>query len=160
LLWARCFGVRVVGFNVTASQVEVARARVAEAGLADRIDLRQASALATGLADASTDRVLALESAFHFPSRDAFFSEAFRVLRPGGRIALADICNASQRSTRASDRLTRYVANAFWQIPEANDYDVEEYAARLRHAGFVDVAFERINDQVFAPFSAYSRTRQ
>src|SRR5262249_48382791 len=106
------------------------------------------------------DRVLALESAFHFPSRDAFFREAFRVLRPGGGIAIADICNASQRSTRTSDRLTRRVANAFWQIPEANDYDVEEYAARLRSSGFVAVGVERINDHVLAPFSAYPRPRQ
>jgi cyclopropane fatty-acyl-phospholipid synthase-like methyltransferase len=160
LLWARRFGVRITGFNVNAAQHKVATERAAAAGLGDRVDLRLCSVLDTGLASASIDRVLALESAFHFPSRDAFFAEAFRVLKPGGRIALADICNAPSVSSRLADRLTRRMANAFWQIPPANNYDAVEYAARLARAGFVDVQVERLNEHVYAPFAAYAHKRQ
>jgi cyclopropane fatty-acyl-phospholipid synthase-like methyltransferase len=160
ILWARRFDVRITGFNVTAAQVEVARQRVRNAGVADRVELRCQSALATSLDDASVDRVLALESAFHFPSRDAFFAEARRVLRPGGRIALADICAAATPSPRLIDRVNGWVARRSWQIPAANDYGADEYAARLAAAGFVDVAVERISDDVFLPFGAYARVRQ
>jgi cyclopropane fatty-acyl-phospholipid synthase-like methyltransferase len=160
LLWARRFDVRIIGFNVTAAQVDVARARVRAAGAADRVELRCASALETELGDASVDRVLALESAFHFPSREAFFAEARRVLRPGGRIALADICAVAAPSPRLVDRVSAWVAKRSWQIPSANDYDAAGYAARLRAAGFVDVAVERITDDVFLPFGAYARVRQ
>jgi hypothetical protein len=41
-------------------------------------------------ADASFDKVLAVECIFHFPSRERFFAEARRVLRPGGRLTLCD----------------------------------------------------------------------
>jgi ubiquinone/menaquinone biosynthesis C-methylase UbiE len=160
LLWARRCGVRIVGFNITARQVAVAQERVREAGLGAAVDLRCASALATGLDAGSVDRVLALESAFHFPSRDAFFAEAHRVLRPGGRIALADLCNVAAPSRRLLDRLNAHVAKRSWQIPAANDYDAAGYAARLAAAGFVDVAVERITDDVFLPFGAYAKKRQ
>jgi SAM-dependent methyltransferase len=160
LLWARRFDVRIVGFNVTAAQVEVARARAADAGLADRVDLRLGSALATGLPDGSVDRVLALESAFHFRSREAFFAEARRLLKPGGRIAIADLCAAATRPRGLFDRLAAAVARRSWQMPAANDYDADGYLERLAAAGFVDLAVERITDDVFLPFGAYARVRQ
>jgi cyclopropane fatty-acyl-phospholipid synthase-like methyltransferase len=133
---------------------------VREAGLALDVDLKCRSVLHTGLPDGSADRVVALESAFHLPSRDAFFAEARRVLRPGGRIALADLCAVANPSTRLIDRVNAWVAQRMWQIPAGNHYDAREYAARLTAAGFVDVQVERITDDVFLPFGAYARRRQ
>lgn len=42
------------------------------------------------LAEGAFDVVLALECSMHFPSRAMFLSEAHRVLRPGGRLALCE----------------------------------------------------------------------
>lgn len=46
-------------------------------------------------ADASFDRVLAVECIFHFPSRTAFLAEVRRVLRPGGALVISDFVPAS-----------------------------------------------------------------
>ena len=155
LRWARHPGVRAItGLNITASQVAVARARVAEAGLADRIDLREGSATDMPLPDAAFDVVTALECAFHFDTRERFFAEAFRVLRPGGRLVVADILPmpaAKGVTTRLKQRLSWAMVAGKFPIPRDNLYTREGYAARLGTCGFTAAAVDSIRDQVYAP---------
>ncbi len=160
ILWARRFAVSIAGFNVNGAQVEVARRRVLAAGLGDEIALFARSALHTGLDDGWADRVVALESAFHFPSRARFFAEAARLLRPGGTIALADLVVADDASRRLVDRVGRAVAGRFWQIPRDNLVTAATYARQLAEAGFADVLVEDVSGDVFAPFGAHARRRQ
>ncbi len=155
IYWLRHFGPRsIVGLNVTASQVDVARARVAELGLGDRIDLRVGSATEMPLPDGSVDLVTALECAFHFDTRERFFAEAFRVLRPGGRIAVADILPMTPASGpwgRLKQRWSWGMVSRRFPIPDANRYARDEYAARLAASGFECAAVESIRDQVYVP---------
>ncbi len=44
-----------------------------------------------GIASERADRIHCIEAAFHFDSRDDFFAEVDRVLRPGGRAFVSDI---------------------------------------------------------------------
>lgn len=72
---------KVYGLNITPHHVEAAQRRAQEEGLADRTDFRLGSATELPFEDNTFDRVVALESAFHFYPRSAFFAEALRVLR-------------------------------------------------------------------------------
>lgn len=162
LLWAgRHSQLAILGLNVTPSQVALARERVAAAGLADRVELREGSALASGEPDASFDRVLALESGFHFDTREAFFAEAFRLLRPGGVLAMADLATREDAPPEGlAERLLGAVGRRVWQVPEANLYPASGFARRLEAAGFEDVEVRSIAEDVFAPFKAYARVHQ
>ena len=53
---------------------------------------------ATGLDESSFDVAWAQESACHAPDKKAFTSEMARVLRPGGRIVMAEYVVAADRS--------------------------------------------------------------
>jgi ubiquinone/menaquinone biosynthesis C-methylase UbiE len=143
---------RIIGVNITPEQVRVARERVKALGLEDRIDLREGSATATGLPDACCDVVTAVECAFHFDTRETFFAEAARLLRPGGRIVLADSIpmtvdpNPWAHPVRAFlSALTRAALAA----PRANAYPRDVYAKKLAAAGFEDVRVESIREHVF-----------
>jgi ubiquinone/menaquinone biosynthesis C-methylase UbiE len=153
--WVRAFDpLEIVGLNITASQVETARARMQEQGLSDRIDLRQGSATDMPVDEARFDKVLALECAFHFDTREAFFHEAFRVLKPGGRLATADILPADPADdplTRAVQRATWAGTARTWNIPQANAVRPPAYARQLEAAGFDNVRITSIRARVYAP---------
>jgi microcystin synthetase protein McyJ len=158
LLFVREFDVdKIIGVNVTELHVTTAQKRVEQRGLGERIDLRLGSATEIPLEAASVDKVLALECAFHFDTRERFFDEAFRVLRSGGRIATADcVPFVGERPSGLVNKL----GWRRWGVPQANIYDREVYAEKLRAHGFVDVEVESIRNHVFPGMHRYAELRQ
>jgi erythromycin 3''-O-methyltransferase len=156
MYWIEHFGPKqVVGLNVTRSQVDKARERVAARGQSDRIELHLAPATQIPFEAGSFDKVIALESAFHFNTREDFFREAFRVLRPGGRLVTVDIVPQANQQLSRMASLVSAVGFHFWQIASENLYSREPYAEKLRAIGFASVNVESIYEDTLVPFSRY-----
>ncbi|MCU1646247.1 MAG: SAM-dependent methyltransferase [Nocardia sp.] len=153
-LWAREFGPKeIIGMNIATEQIDIATRRAAELGLAGQIRFEYGSAIALPRADASCTKVTALESAFHFPSYDRFFAEAYRVLQPGGKLVTADITVRPNPVTdlmiRASDR----------PGAERTAYDLPRYRKALTAAGFENISVYSIRRDVYSPLATYLSKR-
>ncbi len=77
------------GLNLDDRQLLRARQTVTAAE-SNKIQFQQGDACRLPFPDQSIDVLLAVECIFHFPDRAEFFSEAQRVLKPGGFLALSD----------------------------------------------------------------------
>jgi microcystin synthetase protein McyJ len=148
---------RIVGLNITPLHVERAQQRVRARGLQASMDLRLGSATEMPFGDDCFDAVTALECAFHFDTRERFFSEAFRVLRPGGMLALAD-GSTTPEQTRLNF-VNRWLLKR-WSVPLANMYDSAEYCRKLRAQGFINVTRHSIRNHVFPGCTKYGELRE
>lgn len=126
---ARVTGASVRGLTPNPDQLALARAAAARhAVLAVGFDLGDAGALP--YPDASFEVVLFFESACHFPDRARFFAEAWRVLKPGGRLAGQDwLAGEGMQRAPLVERIC-----ATWAIASLDT--VDGYAALMRAAGF------------------------
>jgi microcystin synthetase protein McyJ len=158
LYWLQQFNVaHITGLNITPMQVERARQRVEERRLSDRIDLRVGSATQIPFGEGAFTKVTALECAHHFATREQFFREAFRVLVPGGRLALADGVPAPGH--KPANLLTKLVLRR-WASPVENFYDRNEYQRKLEACGFTNVMIKPIGHHVFPGTLKYSELRR
>lgn len=133
---ARDYGATVEGVTLSEAQARRAAERAAEHGVGERTAFRTVDFLASAYPDASFDAVWAMESVMHIADRPAFFAEAFRVLKPGGVLAIAVWCVRDGELTPAEEALHQQVLRHQVMPPLES---IEAHERMAADAGFADV---------------------
>ena len=95
---------RVIGVDMTGAMLERAGASASAMGLAD-VELHESLIERLPLADASVDVVISNGVIDLIPDKETVFAEIDRVLRPGGRLQLADVVVHTEVSEDARERI-------------------------------------------------------
>jgi ubiquinone/menaquinone biosynthesis C-methylase UbiE len=123
-------GGHVVGIDMTDAQLEKARTLAERDGFA-QVELRNAYIEKLPLEDASADAVISNGVINLSADKSRVFAEAARVLRPGGRLALADIVS----TTQLPERITCDASLVAACIGGAMQRD--DYRTTIEAAGFI-----------------------
>jgi arsenite methyltransferase len=95
---------RAIGVDMTRAMLERARASAAEMGLGN-VELYESLIETLPLEDASVDVVISNGVIDLIPDKEAVFGEIDRVLRPGGRLQIADVVIHHEVSEDARKRI-------------------------------------------------------
>jgi arsenite methyltransferase len=126
---------KVYGLDLTAEMLALARENQRIAG-ATNVEFLEGAIEAIPLPDRSIDVIISNCVINLSVDKDAVLAEAFRVLKPGGRFAVSDVVVHGEVPLEIRHSMELWVGCVAGALQD------DEYAARLRAAGFVDIEVE------------------
>jgi sarcosine/dimethylglycine N-methyltransferase len=132
---ARRHGCTVTGVDLTKEYCEAARELTTACGLAAQVRIMAGSALALPLRDASADRAYSHNMVMNIAEKAGVYREAFRVLKPGGRLVLIHHNAGTDEPLEFPMPWATLNENSFLATDEATRRD-------LAAAGFEILAFD------------------
>ncbi len=123
---------QVIGVDMTPEMIKKARA-IARKGGYSNVDFRLGELEHLAAADCSVDVIISNCVINLSPDKAAVFREAFRVLKPGGRLAVSDMVLLKELLDVVKQSVAAYVGCLSGAIMK------DAYVATIRDAGFDDV---------------------
>lgn len=139
---------RVIGVDMTPEMLDLARRNLAKVG-ATNVEFREGEIEALPIDSERVDVVISNCVINLSPDKDAVLREAFRVLKPGGRLRVSDIVWLRQPTVEEQSDL------ASWAGCVAGALTADDFGAKLRAAGFMNVRIEHGGDDGRGWTSAY-----
>jgi len=123
---------KVIGVDMTSAMIERARANKGKLG-AENVEFRLGEIEHLPVADETVDVIISNCVINLSPDKPQVFRDAFRTLRPGGRLAISDIVTDGPLPDVIKNSLSA------WAGCIAGALDVKDYIAAIQEAGFVEV---------------------
>jgi SAM-dependent methyltransferase len=127
---------RVIGVDMTDDMLEKARANAAKSGHGN-VEFRKGEIETLPVDDGSVDVVISNCVLNLVPDKDRAFREIYRVLKPGGRLAVSDMAWLSEPDISLRKDMEALVGCIGGALV------LEDYVTRLKLAGFQTVAVQQ-----------------
>jgi SAM-dependent methyltransferase len=130
---------KAYGLDMTDEMLELARENARKADVTN-VEFLKGEMEAMPLPDSTVDVIISNCVVNLSPDKDAVLREAYRVLTPGGRFAVADIVTRGEMPNELKRSLE------LWAGCVAGALSVDDYQAKLAAAGFGDIQIEAIRE--------------
>jgi len=130
---------KVIGVDMSPEMISRARQN-AQTGGYTQIDFRLGEIEYLPVADSSVDVIISNCVINLSPDKDQVFREAFRVLKPGGRLAVSDVVTIEELPPIFKEDMTLYTSCA------AGAATIQELERFLQAAGFVQIRIQPKNE--------------
>jgi SAM-dependent methyltransferase len=122
----------VIGVDMTPDMLAKANANKEKMGV-HNVEFRRGQIEVLPIEDSTVDVIMSNCVINLSPDKRAVFGEAYRVLKPGGRVSISDIVTEGTFSPEMRARVDK------WAECVTGAIDVNEYTGMMREAGFVDI---------------------
>jgi arsenite methyltransferase len=122
----------VIGVDMTPEMLAKANANKAKMGVTN-VEFRQGQIEALPVESNTVDVIMSNCVINLSPDKRAVFGEAFRVLKPGGRVSISDIVTEGDFSPEMRAEAEKWAGCVTGAI------DVEQYTGLMREVGFTDI---------------------
>jgi tocopherol O-methyltransferase len=126
----------VTGISLSEKQIKTAKANASRMGFEEHVNFEIQDYTQTNFEDNTFDVVWACESSSSAIDKKAFITEAFRVLKPGGRIVVSDFFRTSKKESERQDIVDLW--GETWGISE---FVTKEFF----HEGMTEAGFSSID---------------
>ncbi|MCI5055067.1 MAG: methyltransferase domain-containing protein [Flavobacteriales bacterium] len=137
-------GAQVTGITLSEKQLDFARSLSKEKGLSDKVNFEIRDYTDTHYNSESFDVIWACESVCNSADKEAFIKEAFRVLKPGGRLILCDFFLTNKDQSDPKELIRKWGDS--WAM--SNLYSGVQFVDSLKMAGFIEVEMFDYTDKI------------
>ena len=139
------FGLKIIGITTSLRHLKRAKELSQTPINGSVLDFYNQDFTQTAFPDRFFTKIFAIESMCYAPQKEDFIKEAYRLLKPGGRVAVADLFKRRLNLNTKERRIYSTFLNG-WALPGFDT--VQEIIQKMRHRGFRNVVYYDKHDAV------------
>lgn len=150
--FAKKYGSKIFGITLVPFEIERAQERAKNSGIQEKTNYQVMDYSATNFLDNHFDAIYTTETLSHSPDIRKTLKEFFRILKPGGKIALFEYTLASDEKFSAWEKKMLDVVIEGSAMMGLKDFRHNQFTGVLKNAGFENVNEQNITENIRPSF--------